>query len=169
MQGIGGIESHIAVDIIAVVASPVAGVGVREGRPRTGAVIAGQRGDVACAVVGDCFLGESVGGGPVVVILPGGQTMRTIVSEGVSPGGLAVLGPGPGGDVARVAGGRTGLNRSVVAQGHREDVGLAVAGALDSRSRAEPALDVPGVGGGVVEKNATTPKQESWRKALPER
>ena len=179
LQVIGGIGGDIAVDIIAVVASPVAGVGVREGRTRAGAIVAGQRGDIAGAVVGDAPLGEIVRdrGGRGSGVVPGvGQAVGAVVGEAVGAGDgviAAAVGPGPAADIAGITRRgyvvRTADGRGVVAQGHREDVRLAVAGALDSRARAEPALDVPGVGGGVVEKNATTPKQESWRKAMPER
>ena len=158
LQVIGGIGGDIAVDIIAVVASPVAGVGVREGRTRAGALVAGQRGDIAGAVVGDAPLGEIVRdrGGRGSGVVPGvGQAVGAVVGEAVGAGDgviAAAVGPGPAADIAGITRRgyvvRTADGRGVVAQGHREDVRLAVAGALDSRARAEPALDVPGVGGG---------------------
>ena len=68
----------------------------------------------------------------------------TVVGEGVGLCGLSVLGPGPGGDIARVSCGGAGLDRGVVPQGHGEDVG----GPLHGRPGGQPTLDVEGVGGG---------------------
>ena len=83
--------------------------------------------------------------------------MRAIVGEGVGPGGLAIPGPGPGGNVAGVAGGGTGLNRSIVAQGHREDVG----GSLLGGPGAEPAL---GLKESVLEKQRISATALIWRR-----
>ena len=74
--------------------------------------------------------------------------MCAVVGEGVGLGGLSVLGPGPGGDIAGVAciGFRPvpGDGLGVVPQGHGEDVG----GPLHGRPGGQPTLDVEGVGGG---------------------
>ena len=70
--------------------------------------------------------------------------MCTVVGEGVGLGGLSVLGPGPGGDIAGVSYGGAGLDRGVVPEGHGEDVG----GPLHGRPGGQPTLDVPAVRGG---------------------
>ena len=144
MQVIGSVGGDIAVDIVGIVVPTVTGVGVREGGRCAGIVVPGKSCDVACPVVGDGLLGEGVGGGAVVVELPGSQAVCAVVSEGVGLGGLSVLGPGPGGDVSGVAGGSAGLDRGIIPQGHGEDI----AGPLHGGPGGQPPLDVPAVGGG---------------------
>ena len=103
MQGIGGIGSDVAVDIVGIAVPAVASVGVREAslcRCRAVVVVAGERDDIARPVVRDTLLGEGVGGGAATVVLPGSQAVCAVVGEGVGLGGLSVLGPGPGGDIA---------------------------------------------------------------------
>ena len=46
-------------------------------------VVGGVGRDVARAAVGDDLLGEGVGGGPVVVELPGGEAVGLVVGESV--------------------------------------------------------------------------------------
>ena len=144
MQVIGSVGGDIAVDIVGIVVPTVTRVGVREGGRCAGIVVPGKSCDVACLVIGDRLLGECVGGGAVVVVLPRGEAVCAVVSEGVGFGRLSVLGPGPGGDVSGVAGGSAGLDRGVVSQGHGEDVG----GPLHGRPGGQPTLDVPAVRGG---------------------
>ena len=91
---------------------------------------------------------QGIGGGAATVVLPGSQAVCAVVGEGVGLGGLSVLGPGPGGDIAGVSCGGAGLDWGVVPQGHGEDVGGAAACSLFGRPGGEPTLDVEGVGGG---------------------
>ena len=74
--------------------------------------------------------------------------MCTVVGEGVGLGGLSVLGPGPGGDIAGVSCGGAGLDWGVVPEGQGEDVGRAAACSLHGGPGGQPPLDVEGVGGG---------------------
>ena len=148
LQVVGGVGGDVAVDIVGIAVPAVACIGESEAAEGAGVVIAVDLGDVARAAVGDGLLGEGVGGGPVVVELPGGEAVGLVVGEGVGLGVLSILCPGPGGDVAGVAGGGARLDRGVVAQGHREDVGGVVAAPLDCHARGEPTLDVECVGGG---------------------